>query len=212
MAVLSNETPWFMHLATPSGVAPHVLPHVPDMFLTEAMTPKNVDIVVQPWTKVEGLARDSYTGHGRRLFPRAGGDLLVFMSVTETLSQCSTGQAPSATLGGPHQTAVASSGIAPRRERQWSSITRVQPPSLRLELAEPPRDKQLHCFTKLCVIEGVRTGGRLHASKPMPYMGACQLGLASVDISTPKLDKKPYGSPASLYRSYSTRDAYVATC
>ncbi|KAH6945721.1 hypothetical protein HPB50_009704 [Hyalomma asiaticum] len=109
MAVLSNETPWFMHLVTPSGAASDVLPDVPDIFLIEAMIPKNVDIVVRPWTKVEGLARGSYTGHGRRLFPIAGGDLLVFKSVKETLSQCTTRQVCSGMLGGQHQTAVSSS-------------------------------------------------------------------------------------------------------
>ncbi|KAH6945820.1 hypothetical protein HPB50_010082 [Hyalomma asiaticum] len=97
-----------MHLVRPSCEAPEVVPYVPNILVIKAMLPKNVGIVVKPWTQVEGHARDVYTGHGRRLFRRADGDLLVFMGVKETLYECSTRQVCSGMLGGPHQTSVSS--------------------------------------------------------------------------------------------------------
>ncbi|KAH6945817.1 hypothetical protein HPB50_010079 [Hyalomma asiaticum] len=82
--------------------------HVPKILVIEAMFPENADIVVKPWIKVEGHVRDSYSGHRTRLFPGADGELLVFVSVKETLPECSTRKASSGRLGLPHQTAVAS--------------------------------------------------------------------------------------------------------
>ncbi|KAH6921175.1 hypothetical protein HPB50_027838 [Hyalomma asiaticum] len=68
--------------------------------------PRNMDIVLWPWTKVDELACDCYTGNRTRLLPTADGKLLVFMPVKETLSQSSTRQLSCGMRGGPHQTAV----------------------------------------------------------------------------------------------------------
>ncbi|KAH6921077.1 hypothetical protein HPB50_027935 [Hyalomma asiaticum] len=96
------------------GVAQEDLPHVPNILAIEDMLPRNVGIVVRPWTKVQGLASDSYTGHRTRHLPGADGELLGFVSVKETLSECGSRQASPGRLGGPHQTAVASRCARPR--------------------------------------------------------------------------------------------------
>ncbi|KAH6945720.1 hypothetical protein HPB50_009703 [Hyalomma asiaticum] len=59
-------------------------PQAPEVLAIQEMLPKNANIVVKPWINFEGLTEDSYAGHRTRLFRKADGKLLFFMSVKET--------------------------------------------------------------------------------------------------------------------------------
>ncbi|KAH6921132.1 hypothetical protein HPB50_027877 [Hyalomma asiaticum] len=97
-----------MNLVTPPGEAREDVLRVPSILAIEAMLPKDVDIVVKPWTKVEGLTCDSYTEHRAKLFPTVDGEFLVLVSVDENHYQSNTRPLSCGMLGGVHLTAIGS--------------------------------------------------------------------------------------------------------